>query len=166
MAWNQFRSSGPPTTRFDHRVPGSDRAILYAALDVHTPLAECFQDTRVIDRSLDDPWLVGFRTHREVRLLDLTGPWPTRAGASQALSSGPRPRAQAWSRRIYEDYPLIEGLLYPSSMHGASYGAVALYERAEDALPSAPAFHRALADPTLAGIVAGARTRFGYDVCP
>jgi len=84
-------------------------------------------------------------TSRDVGLLDLTGPWPTRAGASQALSSGPRSRAREWSRRIYEDYPMIEGLYYPSSMHGARYAAVALYERAESSLPPRPSFHRALA---------------------
>jgi hypothetical protein len=166
MAWNQFRSSGPATSRFDHRECTCDRRILYAAKDVHTPFAECFQDTRVIDRTLDEPWLVGFKVVRDITLLDLTGPWPTRAGASQALSSGARSRAREWSRRIYEDYAAVEGLYYPSSMHGATYVAVALYERAEDSLPGRPSFHRALADPTLGGLVAQSKASFGYDVRP
>ena len=55
MAWNEFRSAGPPSGRFDQRglttgTPG--RKILYAARDLHTPFAECFQRTRVIDRTL------------------------------------------------------------------------------------------------------------------
>lgn len=154
------------TSRFDHRGATPNGKVLYAAEDVHTPFAECFQETRLIDRVRDDPWLVAFELVRDVVLLDLTGPWPTRAGASQALSSGPRPRARAWSRRIYEDYPMIEGLYYPSSMHGARYAAVALYERAENSLASRPSFHRALADSTLVGVIARARTIFGYDVGP
>jgi len=165
MAWNEFRSAGLPSGRFDHRgptTPTPGRKILYAARDLHTPFAECFQRTRVIDRTLDDPWLVCFALVRDVTLLDLTGPWPTRAGASLALSTGPHSRARGWSRRIYEDYPRIEGLHYPSSMHGARYATMAFYERAEDSLPALPVSHRALSDPALDGVVATAMTLFRY----
>ena len=82
-----------------------------------------------------------------MKLLDLTGTWPTRAGASEADSSGPHRRAREWSRRIYEAYPTIEGLLYRSSLSADS--AVALFERAATAVPAAPQFHRALIDPVL-----------------
>ncbi len=81
------------------------------------------------------------------------------------LSSGPHSRARRWSQRIYEDYPAIEGLYYPSSMHGNS-PSVALYERAETALPGSPMFNRALADPLLDGVVARACTLLGYDCTP
>jgi hypothetical protein len=77
------------------------------------------------------------------------------------LSSGPRPRAQRWSRRIHGDYPAIEGVFYPSSMH-ANQPAAALYERALPALPAHPSFHRALADPTLLGALQNAALRLGY----
>jgi len=50
-----------------------------------------------------------------------------------ALNSGPRPRARRWSAAIYDTYPHIGGLWYPSSMYGGT-PAVALYERIEDAL--------------------------------
>ena len=49
-------------------------------------------DTRVIDRTAHDPWLVAFELLQPLNLLDLTGVWPTRAGASMALNTGPGPR--------------------------------------------------------------------------
>ncbi len=61
-----------------------------------------------------------------------------------AINSGRRDRARAWSQRVYEDYPAAEGLYYPSSMD-ANRPSVALYERAQDSLPSRPVFDRALA---------------------
>jgi hypothetical protein len=143
--WHTFRDFGPLGSRFDHHLPpprAQERAILYSATSILTCLAELFQDTRAIDVLHQEPWLVGFATLRPVRLLDLTGRWPTRAGASMALNSGPRARARRWSMAIYAAYPQAEGLWYPSSMH-ANQPSVALYERARDALPSAPFFHRA-----------------------
>ncbi len=152
--WDEFRSYGPVrTSRFDAHVPPpreQARAILYAAAHGPTCVAEVFQDTRVVDRYRRDPWLVGFETAEELVLLDLTGTWPTIAGASMAISSGPRPRAQRWSRTIYDAYPQVQGLWYTSSMH-ANMPAAALYERAMGAMPDAPVFHRPLADPALLG---------------
>jgi hypothetical protein len=168
-AWNRFRHFGPVlNARFDpHHEPAriQARGILYAALRVPTCLAEVFQETRTIERSRNRPWLVGFELARAVSLLDLTAGWPTRAGASMAISTGRRDRSRAWSARIYEDYPAVDGLLYPSSMDG-NQEAVALYERAEDAMPARPVFHRALADPALDGAVARAALLFDYGVEP
>ena len=150
--WDRFRSYGPlRTARFDHHEPpprDQERAILYAGLAVATCVAEVFQDTRVIDRRRRSPWLVAFKLRREVRLLDLTGDWPTRAGASQAISSGRRDRSRAWSASIYGAYPEIEGLWDRSSMHGGE-PAVALYERAAGALRSQPELHLPLSHPAL-----------------
>lgn len=169
IAWNRFRHWGPvATARFDHHsVPARQQArgTAYGALRVYTCFAEVFQDTRTIERSRKRPWLVGFELIRPVSLLDLTGTWPTQAGASIAISSGRRDRARAWSVRIYEDYPTIEGLYYPSSMDG-NQPSVALYERAHDATPARPLFHRALADPALTGAVVRAALLFNYGVEP
>ena len=134
---------------------------MYTAEHGLTCLAEVFQDTRLIDRAARDPWLVAFELRHEVRLLDLTGSWPTRIGASMAISSGPRPRAQRWSRAIYGAYPAVQGILYPASMHG-NRPAVALYERAAPALPRSPAFHRPLLDPVLLPVLAQAAHDLGY----
>jgi hypothetical protein len=154
------------TARFDHHlIPAGPqtRGTIYGALGVHTCFAEVFQDTRTIERSRNRPWLVGFELIRPVSLLDLTGTWPTKAGASMAISSGRRDRARAWSVRIYEDYPTIEGLYYPSSMDN-SQPSSALYERAKNAIPTRPLFHRAVADPALNAAVVRAAILFGYGV--
>lgn len=162
--WNTFRAYGPTRSRFDHHLApprAQERSILYGAAQGPTALAEVFQDTRLIDRAARDPWLVGFALLKPLRLLDLTGVWPTRAGASMVLGSGPRPRAQRWSRSIYQAYPEIAGLYYPSSMH-ANRPAVALYERAERALAPAPVFHRPLLDPALLPVLRHVALDIGY----
>ena len=152
VTWDTFRAYGPvATARFDHHDPPphvQDRAILYTAAHGPTCVAEVFQDTRVIDRTRRDPWLAAFALAEDVTLLDLTGTWPTMTGASMAISSGPRPRARRWSRAIYDAYPHVQGLWYPSSMY-ANRPAVALYERAQRALPRVPAFHAPLTHPGL-----------------
>jgi hypothetical protein len=158
-AWNRFRSFGPVATgRFDHHDPpphDQGRAILYAALEGPTCLAEVFQETRVIDRNRNHPWMVAFAIESPLDLLDLTGNWPTRARASMAINTGPRP--------IYDAYPQLHGILYPSSMD-ANRPAVALFERARPAMPARPRFHRALAAPPLLVPISNAAARFGYAV--
>lgn len=163
-----FRHFGPTSARFDHHLPGpdgearqQDRGILYLALDGPTCIAEAFQKARTIDRKSGDPWLAGFRIRRDVALLDLTGTWPTRAGASMKIGSGPRPTAQRWSRAIYEAYPEIEGIYYGSSMR-ANEPCVALYERATDALPDRPLFNRSLDDPTWLEVLRNTAAELGY----
>ncbi len=163
-AWNTFRHFGPTNSRFDHHLPPSaaqDRGILYASEDGAVPFAEVFQEDRVIERRRNSPWLAAFDLAAPVALLDLAHDWPTRAGASAAINSGPRSRARRWSQRIYDAYPAIAGFWYPSSM-GGNRPAVALYERAVPALPSHPVFHRALEDPALTAIVLRAAGRFRY----
>lgn len=91
------------------------------------------------------------------------GATPTATVASTAINSGPRPRARRWSQAIYLAYPAMDGLLYCSSMNG-NQPALALYERAQTALATAPTFNRALADPTLAIRVAAAAGRLNYRV--
>lgn len=162
--WNGFRFFGPTSSRFDHQTDPprvQTRGILYAAAHPVTCLAEVFQATRLIDRSSGAPWLVGFDLAHDVELLDLTGVWPTRAGASMAINTGPRPRARRWSRSIYATYTTLTGLSYPSSMH-ATAPSVALFERARSALPNAPVFNRALADPALAARLGTAAATLGY----
>jgi hypothetical protein len=129
-----------------------ERGILYAATHPAAALAEFFQTRRTINVRHLDPWLVGFTLARNVRLLDLTGRWPTRAGASMAIASGPRPRARVWARAIYSAYPDAEGVWYGSSMH-ANTPCVALFERALDAVPPHPGYHRTLSDATLRAFI-------------
>ena len=143
-SWYGFRSYGPvASARFDHHIgPPHDqeRAIFYGGSLGNLCVAEVFQQERVIDRRKDEPWLVGFTLTRDVTVLDLCGTWPTRAGASMAISSGQRARARRWSAAIYAAYPHIEGLWYPSSMYG-NEPAVAFYERARAAVGGTLFFH-------------------------
>jgi len=162
--WDRLRDFGPTAARFDHHLPPprvQERAILYAAGHGPTAIAEAFQDTRLIDRAARDPWLVGFRLARPLTLLDLTGPWPTRAGASMALATGPRPRARRWAQAIYDAYPDLDGLYYPASMHG-NRPALALTDRARPAIPPRPEFHRPLADPALLRMLEKVAFDLGY----
>jgi RES domain-containing protein len=162
--WQDFRWFGPTSSRFDHHESPAriqTRGILYGAPEPVTCLAEVFQSKRTINRSASSPWLVAFTTERNLRLLDLMGTWPTRAGASMAIGSGPRPKARRWSRAVYEAYPDVEGLWYASSMH-ANRPALALYERGRAALPAAPLFHRALSDAALLHRLSAAAITLGY----
>ena len=164
--WNAFRHHGPTATgRFDHQPPppheDPERSILYVALDAIGALSEAFQDGRLIDRRRQLPWLVAFELGAPVEVLDLTRLWPTRAGASQAIASGRRVTAQAWSRVIHREYPELAGVLYRSAMAGGSLN-VALYERAESRVAATPALHMPLSHPGLSLPLARAAARLGY----
>jgi len=104
---------------------------------------------------------VGTHSGATARLLNLTKNWPTTAGASMTINSGRRDHARLWSQAIYDAYPKIQGLWYCSSMD-ANRPAVALYERAESALPPVPAFHNPLSHPKLKTRFQNSAKRFGY----
>lgn len=162
--WEAFRAFGPCDARFDHHLPPrrmQGRGILYAALAGKTCIAEVYQATRLVDRGEASPALVAFETARDLKLLDLTGSWPTRAGASMALCTGPRVRARRWSQAIYQAFPEVDGLLSASSMH-ANRPSVALYERAAESVPRRPVFHRRLDDPVLLTVLRNAAADLGY----
>ena len=137
------------------------RMIQYAALDGVTPLAEVFQDTRTIDRRAKMPWMVAYDSVDDLTLLDLTGSYPTRVGASMLINCGARVKARSWSQAFYEAYPDIQGLYYGSCMY-ANSPSLALYERARGAIPVHPQFHRALSDRALRLLLRDAAARIGY----
>ena len=166
-AWNTFRRYGPAGGRFDHHfppaAPSPDRAVLYGAAQYPTCLAEVFQDTRLIDRlSPRRPHLAAFVFGRDLRLLDVAGPWTTRAGGSMAINSGSRETAREWSRAIYAAFPDIDGILYASSMDG-NRRAYAFYDRAQsDIRPTVPAVDLPLNHPALMERLTLAANRLGY----
>jgi RES domain len=164
--WSDFRTWGPTNGRFDpHTLPPRDqeRAVCYLAAHGPTCLAEVFQDTRVIERERDRPWLVAFRLAAPLVVLDATGTWPTRAGGGMTLHAGRRDDARLWAQAIYEDYGDLGGLRYPSSMAG-NRPCFALFERAQSALPTTPELHRALGDPALLPYLRGAAKDFNYEI--
>ncbi len=111
------------------------------------------------------PWLVGFDAAVPLPLLDLTGSFATRAGASMGLMTGPRSVSRNSARGFYDAYPATVGLRYPSSMH-ANRPAMVLTDRAEAArvTPEHPSFHRALGDPALLSLVKNIARTLGYAV--
>jgi hypothetical protein len=164
--WNEFRSAGPTAARWDHHLSNSRgvkqiRAVLYCAPDIDTCAAEVFQATRRIDRTRNAPVLVVFALREAVTLLDLRGTFATTMGASTAIHSGPRSRSRAWARELYEAYPGIQGLYYGSSMNGHA-PAVALNDRAQQAMPEQPQFHRALNDDLLVDTLQQIALRLSY----
>lgn len=165
--WGSFRFHGPLAVgRFDHQIPpahnDAGRGILYGALEGHTAVVEAFQDSRVIDRFRDSPWLVAFELELDVVALDLRGVWPTKAGASQAISSGRRDIAQGWSREIFGAYANAQALVYPSAMAGGAAVNIAMYERARNAIPPRPTLHVPLAHPGLEANLNRIAAKYGY----
>lgn len=167
LAWNGFREHGPHL-RFDpHPPPARDHpgvGVWYGASAPLPALAEAFQATRTIDRHDGGPYLTGLRFTREVRLLDLTmdgaGAWPTRAGGTFALSTGPHSVTQRWARRIRAAFPDLDGLRYNSRFAGQP--CVALFAPAVTAMPARPVLSLPLSHPGLALRIGAAAQRLGY----
>ena len=166
--WSQLRTFGPvPAGRFDHHPePVADHArggagVLYVGEHGPACVAEAFQSNRTIMRRFAAPHLVAFTLRRDVTLLDLCGPWPTAAGASQAIATGPRSSSRAWARAIRAAYPDLQGLRYRSSMYGGEPVTV-LNELARDALPARPEDDIALVDPTLTAYLDDIATAIRY----
>lgn len=167
LAWNAFCEHGPHL-RFDpHPIPAREHpgiGVWYGASEPTPALAEAFQVARTIDRFRGDPYLTAVQITREVRLLDLTadstGAWPTRAGGTFALSTGPHSIAQRWARRITEAFPHLDGLHYNSRFAGQP--CLALFAPAATAMPNRPALSLPLTHPGLARRISGAAQRLGY----
>ncbi|WP_020673793.1 RES family NAD+ phosphorylase [Amycolatopsis nigrescens] len=145
--WNSFRYTGPlPHGRFDQHRPArggkpvTDRGngVLYFGLSVRTSVAEVYQTTSTVDRTTRGPRLVVVRPTRTLRLLDLSGLWPTRVGASQEISSGPKRITQAWARAIRSAFGDLDGLWYRSSMDSGDPALCLWDPPAGSALPVAP----------------------------
>lgn len=167
LAWNTFREHGPHL-RFDPHLPPARHhdgiGVRYGGSGPTPALAEAFQADRTIDRFRGDPYLTGVRFTREVRLLDLaadsTGAWPTRAGGTFALSTGPHSVTQRWARRITEVFPDLDGLRYNSRFAGEP--CIALFTPATTAMPPRPVLSLPLTHPGLAFRIAKAAQRLGY----
>ncbi|MCU1688000.1 MAG: hypothetical protein JWQ81_8739 [Amycolatopsis sp.] len=145
--WNSFRYTGPlPHGRFDQQKPAKGGApvtdpnngVLYFGLSVRTSVAEVFQTTSTVDRKTRGPRLVVVRPTRTLRLLDLSGLWPTRVGASQEISSGPKKITQAWARAIRAAFGDLDGLWYRSSMDSGDPSLCLWDPPSGAALPLAP----------------------------
>ena len=164
LAWNALRTYGPVARcRFDpHDLPPHEQTagVCCLALDLPTALAEFFQDTRVVNARRNAPHLTAFQPRRALRLLDLTGEWSVRAGASHVINTGRRDVTRAWARAITAAWPGLDGLWHTSSMTGRS--CVTIFNSAADVMPAAPSFSEPLDHPGLRPWVAAACDQIGY----
>jgi RES domain len=164
VPWDCLRRYGPVARcRFDPHDPPphlQPSGVSYLSLDLPTALAERFQETRVVNRRRRGPQLTVFRPTRTIRLLDLTGEWPVRAGASHAINTARRDICRAWARTIVTAWPDLDGLWHTSSMTASP--AVTLFDPAADVFPSHPVLSEPLSHPGLAPWLAEACLRIGY----
>jgi hypothetical protein len=167
-----FRFYGP-LRRFDHHRgsvsgPAADpaRGIYYAALGLDGCLVEIFGDTRLIE--FGEHHVARPRLTRDLRLLDLRGNGAMRAGSVAALAKiADYAQSQAWSRYFYEHeeiYTRVDGLIYLNAHNDDM--AIALYERAFDALTCPPAAIVRLDDPGLRPAIEDLGLRAGILVEP
>jgi len=166
--WNAGRSYGPLAgMRWEpHDPPARSqpaRAVLYAATDVATAVAEVWQVTRRIDVHLGRPVLVRATPTRALRLLDLTdaSTWPLRQGASASLPHAGRGTSRAWSRAILDAAPDLDGLYVPSTKTGRN---VVLFPGGIAALPSSPDMSIPADDPAAKALLEVIAARIGYRV--
>jgi hypothetical protein len=116
-------------------------------------LVEVFGDTGVVD--LGNHHVASPILRREVRLLDLRRNGAMRAGAQAAIAKvSDRDLSRACSRHFYdktEIYGEVDGLIYLNAHKDEE--AVALYERASDALQCPPERVKRLDDEALRAAV-------------
>ena len=164
IGWDRLRYWGPvATARFDpHLAPphSQSRGALYAGLGIPDILAEVYQETRVVDRAAGAPYLAAWRPARPLRLLDLTGDWPIKAGASYTINAGRKDYCRSWAQTIYTAHPDLDGLWHHSSMTGRPL--VTLFTHAADSFPGRPDIDLPLAHHGLDMILLDACNQIGY----
>jgi len=130
-----------PLARFDphvrdrHQRPREDpngRGVLYLARDLATGLAEAFPDQWPEVRICPNARASWLQPPAPIRLLDLTGNGAMAIGAVGTVGWGnePRRRTQRWGRRIYEQYPTLDGIVYNGAHQGGE--SIALWDRAPE----------------------------------
>lgn len=170
QAWDSLREFGPiPGMRFDPQpLPIEDHpgiGVMYAALSPVTALAEKYQETRVIDRHMNDNTLVGWSATRELELLDLTSNWPVANGGAAAIQMGDKAHTSTWSQAIYQEFGnSVDGLFHLSSVDGQP--AVTLFSRSvtTPSFPTRPRFNNLLADPKCDAIILHTIDELNYAV--
>lgn len=164
VPWNRLRHWGPSAlSRFDpHQLPPHQQqaGVSYTALDIPTALAEVFQRSRYVDSRRGHPYVTAWSPVRALTLLDLTGDWPLRNGASYTLNTGRRDHCRAWARAIGQALPDLDGLWHHSAMTGSAL--VTLFVGSTDSFPTHPALSLPLGDPGLRPWLMAACDRIGY----
>lgn len=164
-AWSGLREYGPvlgcrwephPLPRGLH--PGV--GVAYAAADLTTAIAEAYQQRRRVDRLTGEPHLVAWRPARPLQLLDISGDWPLRAGASASLAQGNKGTCRNWARAIAQQNPRLDGLYTLSTMTGDPMAV--LWSPSIDTFPTYPDLSGSLRHPTVAAAVRLAAEEIGF----
>lgn len=170
-SWDDFRSHGPlPSMRWDpHPEPVAEHdqySVLYTAYDLKTAAAEVFQQGRRIDTLTSAPYATSWSPARPLRLLDLTGSWPLRQGASHALLSAPKSSCRNWSRAICDEASAagiaLDGLEVRSTLTGERMAV--LFAGSGDAMPAAPAYTSPLDGPMIFTALHKVATEINYSI--
>lgn len=147
MAWDGLREYGPlHQFRWEpHPLPVQDHpgvGVSYTATDYETAFAEVFQERRAITLT-DHQVLSAWSPSRPLELLDLTGKWALRHGASASLHGAPKNTCRNWAQGIHTAMgSRIDGLYVPSTLTGVPM--VVLFSQAASACPPAPVLSRSL----------------------
>lgn len=171
-AWDDYRNYGPLRgMRWDPHPVGPPKdhpayAVLYAAYDLHTCLAEVFQAGRRIDTRRAAPYATAWFPARPLRLLDLTGDWPMRMGGAHALLSAPKSTCRNWAHEIAtarQNATLpLDGILARSTVTGRDMPVLFAPSRA--ALTAAPAFTSSLDGPKMFTLVDTFADRYKWSI--
>lgn len=148
MKWNGLREFGPlRQMRWDPQPLPLDLhpgfGVAYCATDPTTAFAEVFQSLRII-RVTATRALSAWLPSRDLKLLDLTGLWATKNGASASLHSAPKATCRGWAKTIHAEGAKIQvdGIYTPSTM--TLEPLVVLFSSALSAFPAAPHFSELL----------------------
>lgn len=164
--WDELREYGPiPGMRFDpHPPPTGDHpgvGVMYTALAPSTALAEVYQDSHIIDRTLKGNALVTWEVTRPLELLDLTQHWPVRNHGAAAMQMGDKEHTPAWAHAIHTQFGhRIDGLFHRSSVDNQPM--ITLFERSKDSFPDRPDFNELLTDPACDPVILKACTTLNY----
>jgi hypothetical protein len=129
-----FRRSGH--NRFD--APGAEFGVLYAADELAGAFIETFGRSpgyRIVSEArLRERGLARIEAQRPLRLVDLCGPGLAQIGATgEVTMGGSYGLSQRWAHRLYHHPDQPDGLWY-GCRHDSSTDAVAVFDRAQDAL--------------------------------
>jgi hypothetical protein len=146
--------------RFD--APRGEFGVLYAADELAGAFIETFGRSpgyRIVSEArLRGRGLAQIEARRPLRLVDLRGPGLAQIGAMGEVTMGGSYRlSQRWALRLHPDQP--DGLWY-GCRHDPSTGAVAVFDRAQDALHDT--ILGLLADPPVVPLLTVVLDRYGF----